>query len=64
MSNEPKHVYTCLYIQGTLQELQVELNSTDLLPGDRLSEVGAMVTELESQADSNEVVLEALQDQV
>ena len=51
-------------LQGVLEELKVDLNSTELLPSNRLSEVGSMVTELEAQAHSNQVTLEALQEQV
>ena len=42
----------------------MDLNSTELLPGNRLSEVGSMVTELEARADSVQLTLDALQDQV
>jgi hypothetical protein len=52
------------YTQGVLDELKVDLDSTELLPSNRLSEVGSLVTELEAQADSNQVTLDALQDQV
>ena len=51
-------------VQGVLEDLRRELNSTDLLPGDRLSEVGSMVTQLESQADDNQHIIDTLQDQV
>lgn len=51
-------------LQGVLEELKVDLNSTELLPSNRLSEVGSMVTELEAQAHGNQVTLEALQEQV
>lgn len=57
-------IVSIMYIQGVLQELTVELNSTEVLPSNRLSEVGAMVTELETQADNNQIILDALQDQV
>ena len=52
------------YTQGVLDELKVDLDSTEMLPSNRLSEVGSLVTELEAQADSNQVTLDALQDQV
>ena len=42
----------------------MELDSAELLPGDRLSEVGSMVTELESRAESNQVIIDTLQNQV
>ena len=57
-------LFVLLYIQGVLDELKVDLDSTELLPSNRLSDVGSMVTELEAQADSNQVTLDALQDQV
>ena len=42
----------------------MDLNSTELLPSNRLLEVGSVVTELEVQADSNQVTLDALESQV
>lgn len=47
-----------------MEDLRRELNSTDLLPGDRLSEVGSVVTQLESQANENQHIINTLQDQV
>ena len=42
----------------------MELNSTEVLPSDRLSEVVSMVTELEARADSNQLTLDTLENQV
>ena len=51
-------------VQGELQHLQGELDSAELLPGDRLEEVGSEVTQLESQAEQNQVIITTLQEQV
>ena len=56
-------VCVCM-VQVVLEELQLELDSAELLPGNRLSEVGSMVTQLESLADSNQLTIDTLQDQV
>lgn len=42
----------------------MELNSTELLPSNKLTEVGAMVMGLETQAERNQLTLDSLQNQV
>lgn len=63
-TRDPVTSYGCDCSQIVLEGLQRELESTELLPGDRLSEVGSMVTQLESQAEENQLIIDDLQSQV
>ena len=54
----------CYGVQVVLDELNDELNRTELVPASRLEAVGSEVEQLESQANENQVIIDSLQDQV